>query len=773
VLLDDLLCLRKRLDRLSGAVGLKAALADRLGGSGSPPECRELVELDRGLDRAGVHTLADARLLAHLARSRAKGFSEARGLVRRASRATKEFEAQLSHEEREARRRGSDSAAATARLEDLWARLARVVKVADLFSRGEPERDELCRLLPTPVSPDSPPQSARVAAAEYLLDRGRASALDEAQKRRALDQAHEILLRVGSEIDRERARRVRTEVAKDRAALSAPHAQGGSPGPGGPDAVGRLASSCHQGDGRGAWTAAYGLFRDAVHSKDSALATAARTVLERLEPKVVGGVPQAIADDRAHVFMDSAGEEGAIAVQISERYRKTGEDPLAALALDLEREEWGVFDLALGAGRFFDAEEDSGEGTYEESPYAAPARLVPVPYPGPVQTMDLAQSIADLRQFVITDPRSILYDLASNRQLKHSWLAPEGGGNLTRKRGTGAVRVYVCDASGSMRGPRARFRDAVLIAELNNLSVRQARGQPCVPVYFTFFTDHPATLERVDNADAALRVLTDLFRESPAEGRTDITYALESAFAAIRDARGEDADLARATVVLVTDGEDRVDLQRLWAAKAPVGEIEITLNFVSLGVENGDLKELVLQQRSAGRRAFYYHLSDEEVAGGRALFDCGLRTLLPALPEVALKPDDPEVKAAIDALAALASERRRAPAAPEASPAVRFEGYFQAQPAVPGRAPPPGDVETVCDLLEAVGEALSLAPPDVRAAEGVQLFEHLLALYGLSGPRRVLAMSALPPRGAQALEKIRLIAAPAGATLASPVGTGG
>ncbi|MGC4113569.1 MAG: VWA domain-containing protein [Myxococcales bacterium] len=718
MLLDDLLALRKRLDRLAGATGLKAGLADRLGGTGAPPECQELMELDRGLDRAGVHTLADARLLAHLARTRAKGFAEARGLVRRAGRAMKELEAQLGHEEREARRRGSASATATARLDDLWARLARVVKVADLFSRGEPDRDELCRLLPAPVSPESAPQSARVAAAEYLLDRARANALDEAAKRRALDQAHEILLRVGSEIDKERARRVRTEVAQDRASLSSAHAQDAL-GQASPDAVGRLTSACRQGDGRGTWTAALGLYRDAVHSKDSALATAARTVLERLESRVVGGVPQAVVNDRAQVFLEAAGEEGAIAVQVSERYREAGEDPLAALALDLEREEWGVFDLALGAGRFLDAEEDSGDGPYEESPYAAPARLVPVPYPGPVQTMDLAQSISELRHFVITDPRSILYDLASNRQLRHAWLAPEGGGNLTRKRGTGAVRVYVCDASGSMRGPRARFRDAVLIAELNNLSVRQARGQPCVPVYFTFFTDHPATLERVDNADAALRVLTDLFRESPAEGRTDITYALESAFAAIRDARGRDADLARATVVLVTDGEDRVDLQRLWAAKAPVGEIEITLNFVSLGIENGDLKQLVLDQRSAGRRAFYYHLSDEEVAGGRALFDCGLRTLLPALPDVEIKPDEPAVKAAIEALAALASERRRAPS-PGASPAVRFDAYFTVQPAVPGRAPPPGDVETVCDLLEAVAEALSLAPPEVRSVEGVE-----------------------------------------------------
>jgi len=760
--LEDLLALRKRLDRLTAVGALRPGLADRAARAAGrvrpPPEPRELVALDRGLDRAGVHTLADARVLSQLVRGRAKGLAELRGLTPRAKRALREFSAQLGHEERQARLRSFASQAALARLEDLWARLARAVKVADFFARPDAPRDDLCELLPAPIAADAPPTSARVASAEYLVRRARASALDEHQKKRALEEAHELLLRIGSEVDRDRVRRLRAEVAEERARFAA-HALLLARPPA--DPVARLSQASRRGDGGAAWGEARELYKDAVASRDAQLGSRSRQVLSALEPHIEGGLAKAVQRDRARVFMDSAGEEGAIAAQLrAESPERTDRDRLTELALDLEGDRWAVFDLALGAGRFFNVEEDSAEELAEESPYAAPARLTRVPYPGPVQTMDVAQSIGELRNFVITDPRSILYDLASHRQLMHAWLEPEGGGSLTRKHGTGAVRVYVCDASGSMKGARSVFRDALLIAELNNLSVREARAQPCVPIYFSFFTDHPTTLERVDNADAAMRVIGELFRESPAEGRTDITFALESAFAAIRHARGTDADLARATVVLVTDGEDRVDMARLWAAKAPVGEIEITLNCVALGIENRDLKELVQQQRGTGRRAFYYHLSDEEVAGGRALFDCGLRTLLPARPVLDLKADEPEVKAAIEGLASLAEERRRAPR-DDRAPALRFDSYFTQLPKVEGRAAEQRDLELAGDLLEAVAETIALAPAEERACEAVRLVEHLLQVYSVDGAAFALALTSLPPKGIQALEKIRLLGAPA------------
>ena len=81
-----------------------------------------------------------------------------------------------------------------------------------------------------------------------------------------------------------------------------------------------------------------------------------------------------------------------------------------------------------------------------------------------------------------------------------------------------------------MHGTRARFRDALIIAELNNLRVKARQGQPFDPLYFSFFNDTPTQLARVDTAREATRQIEKLFRDSPAEGQTDITLALQSAF---------------------------------------------------------------------------------------------------------------------------------------------------------------------------------------------------------------------------------------------------
>src|SRR5439155_11110853 len=143
-----------------------------------------------------------------------------------------------------------------------------------------------------------------------------------------------------------------------------------------------------------------------------------------------------------------------------------------------------------------------------------------------------------------------------------------------------AVRVYVLDASGSMYGPRARFRDAILIAELNNLRVKARKKLSFDPIYFSFFNDQPTELARVDSATESTRQIEKLFRDSPAEGQTDITLALVAAFDSIRAAQGKDPYLARATVVLVTDGEDGVDLELLRRTRAPLDSLEIALSFI-------------------------------------------------------------------------------------------------------------------------------------------------------------------------------------------------
>jgi hypothetical protein len=313
-----------------------------------------------------------------------------------------------------------------------------------------------------------------------------------------------------------------------------------------------------------------------------------------------------------------------------------------------------------------------------------------------------------------------------------------------------------------MYGSRARFRDALLIAELNNLRRKASAGQPVDPLYFSFFNDAPTELTRVDTAADATRHILKLFEDSPAFGQTDISQALMSAFDSIRAAQGKDPYLARATVVLITDGEDRVDLDLIRATRAPLGALEIAFSFISLGEENADLKSLVVEQRQDGGRAFYNHLSDREISAARTEFDLGPRTILPR--EVPVDPAALEqLLPHLDALERLAEGRGpEKPAALELS----FDALFPEDPdTLPrGEAPLPSELERVADILDAIAEAGGLAPADLRGTESVALLSHLLSLYGLTPPRYlvILAASAVGSPVRQNLERVRLICRPFG-----------
>ncbi|MFY0575356.1 hypothetical protein ACN28S_14195 [Cystobacter fuscus] len=334
-----------------------------------------------------------------------------------------------------------------------------------------------------------------------------------------------------------------------------------------------------------------------------------------------------------------------------------------------------------------------------------------VPHPTQNMTFERTGGLHDVHNFVLSDPRMLLYDLASHRQLVRAYLEDEPPPEPKKKKRT-AVRVYVCDASGSMHGARARFRDALIIAELNNLRVKARQGQPFDPLYFSFFNDIPTELSRVDTAREATRQIEKLFRHSPAEGQTDITLALMSAFDSIRAARGRDPYLARATVVIITDGEDRVDLELIRRTRAPMDSLDIALSFVSLGEENPDLKSLVQEQSARGGRAFYHHLSDREIQWARTEFDSPWRTLLPrdvpVTPE-ALEALGPQL-AALEALAA----GRSAPAAPLVSEAS-FDALFPAPETLARQqapeVPEPEVVARVADILDALVEAPRSPPP--------------------------------------------------------------
>ncbi len=704
--------------------------------------------LDDELERAGVHTVADARLLRELGEVKGRLGELSEGLLARAEAALGEYELAL----REAERLGASKrppGELLATLEDDFRRLGRVVKVAVVFQAPNPAQVPFELYPRTRAAPATLPKSARLAVAEFFTSRARREVADTARRRRDLDLAYEIVLRLGADAatERDRVRRLRVELGGARERVrSAPAVRSFE------DLLRHLRHTARRDPGT-TFRSLRALYERAVEAGDVELARVANSAA--LAITAPGTLPKAAA--RAETFR-AVGWREPRQVEPGERLAPGGraglEDEvasaLAQLAFELDDDQRRAMELAAGCARYFDVEDALAEEIVEAETQATRTVQRRVPYPTQRMTYETTNTLDHLAHFVLDRPGQLVLDLASGRQLVRAYLEEEPPPRPKHARKT-AVRVYVLDASGSMHGARARFRDAILIAELNAIRVKAKAGLPFDPLYFSFFNDAPSDLVRVDTGDEAARQIDKLFHESPAEGQTDISLAVMGAFDSIGRAQGRDPYLARATVVLVTDGEDGVDLELLRKTRRPYGGLEISMSFISLGEENPDLKSLVLEQREAGARAFYHHVSDAEIRLARTEFDSAWRTLLP--PDAPVTTDALErLLPHLEALEAVA-EGRAAPRA-EASDG-QFDTFF---PAAPAPAQPPAAlVERLTDVLGAVAEAVALAPADTRRAEALTLLTHLLQLYGVSVPAYLGALGANDEALRGALGRIRLV----------------
>src|SRR5919198_1533128 len=477
-----------------------------------PVQLPALAELDRDLDRAGVHTSADARLLRELGVRTGRAASIARGIESRAQRAIEELEAAVRRAER-ALLAGRIPAGTIAMLERGLVQAERAVGRFD----------------------------------------------DVVQRRRELDAAHELLLRISGDVDRDRDRvrllRLEVSAARERVKDEPPFRSLAE--------VLRHIRRTSERDPTAAYRAAHGLYTRSVEAGRADVAGPALALLrafasdaDRVREAIESGArttPISPAEPSAPSTVAPAADENAPGkgglVSEAEALRAPHQAgasvaaeraDLAHIALALGDDALEQFDLAEACTRLFaiDGVPDapSGAGVAAQFP-RAPAAPRRVMWPTERLTFDFASGLHEARDFVIQDPRRVLYDLASGRQLVRAWLedAPEPERAPVRKT---AVRLYVCDASGSMQGTRARFRNALLLAELNQLRRRALRGEAFDPLYFCYFNERPSELKRVAGADEASREMACVLTESPAQGQTDITRALEHAFESIRSARG-------------------------------------------------------------------------------------------------------------------------------------------------------------------------------------------------------------------------------------------
>lgn len=297
--------------------------------------------------------------------------------------------------------------------------------------------------------------------------------------------------------------------------------------------------------------------------------------------------------------------------------------------------------VAPGAERSVLAAVLAVDGCFDLGGAASPVRVreqhvrrTAVPFPTQESILVPARGPEEVRDAVITDPRAVLLDLAAGRLLARRYVHTD----IEERERTvmrGEVRVYVLDGSTSMLGARAYMRDAILVAELCTLMRRMTEEAHTtrLSLFYRYFTRTLGPICRVDNPEAALEAIHEVL-EQPRTGGTDIESALIASMDTVREARTSDPELARAQIVLVTDGAAPVSMERVAEARAGIGEaFPVGVSVIALGEENRALRKLVARQRARGERAFYHFLPDEflaEIARGEMDGDQPIH--MPAVP---------------------------------------------------------------------------------------------------------------------------------------------
>jgi hypothetical protein len=358
------------------------------------------------------------------------------------------------------------------------------------------------------------------------------------------------------------------------------------------------------------------------------------------------------------------------------------------------------------------------------------ARLVR--YPTSDMLLVLARDPADLQHAVIDDPRTVLLDLAAGRLLARRFVEEETR-TVTRTRLIGEVRVYLLDGSTSMLNEgkgRATMRDAILTSELATTLRRMTEHERStrLSLYYAYFSKHLSPITRVASAEQALAAIGDVVGRVR-KGGTDIQGALEGAFAILREARKNDPDLSRASIVLVTDGNSHIDAEQLRRAREGIDGVQIGVSVIALGEENPVLRDLVSAQRRRGERAFYHFLDDarlELICDGK--LDVTEALALRA-PEVELEAHRDALEGVLSELAQLDAARsreRRGAGLPESPFGERALGPLALEDAALRDAGAvqrsfvrwfPEPLRTTEQSTTAPRQGSSVAPPDAIAAQ--------------------------------------------------------
>jgi hypothetical protein len=260
------------------------------------------------------------------------------------------------------------------------------------------------------------------------------------------------------------------------------------------------------------------------------------------------------------------------------------------------------------------------DGCFDVGGVLTPTRVVTerqrksaVRYPTRELALLPADGPEDIPDGVIEDPRTIIPDLASGKLLARRFISDEAV-QTRRTVLLGELRIYLLDGSTSMLKFRSVMRDAILIAELCTVIARlnDARRSINPTLYFQYFDRLVGDVTEISTAGQAADAIASLLA-TVHTGDTNIHAALLRSIEQIRAAQQRGMDLARANIVLITDGEAPIDERQIVARLDSLGELRTGINIIALGVENWSLRELAAHQRATGRRVFYQFVDDATI----------------------------------------------------------------------------------------------------------------------------------------------------------------
>jgi hypothetical protein len=360
--------------------------------------------------------------------------------------------------------------------------------------------------------------------------------------------------------------------------------------------------------------------RRAVHARDSATVSALLEIMSKLgsaaplrrslasrldaaRTKVAGRLRKAAPPSLEEVSERVFGVVASAAVLQASARAQQELDAAPATATEL-----------VQAANCVDASFELGRSVSPVRAIEEQRRMAVVNFPTQTMVLRQARSVADLPNALISDPRLVLYGLATRSLLAKRFLAERKVKRSTTTR-CAEARYYLLDGSASMAGRRGRMRDAILISELSmmirHLETGTAAARPIV--YYRYFSRTAEQAIKVSSIDEALAAIDAIIMRR-SRGETDIQSALIDSFHQINLERARDPNLQRAQIVLVSDGIAEINLWSVWRARETLGGMPVRVSVIALGAESPALKELAATQRARGEPVFYHYLSDQAMS---------------------------------------------------------------------------------------------------------------------------------------------------------------